>query len=345
MKTKKIIYYGLVIILTLSIIPMITACEDDDEIAPGIILVTGDTVDLGDIPAGSTGQGDFSIQGEGLDLPINLSISGEGFSIGRFFQLGTTNDENIQTSDFGETVLFAAANIVNNGRVLYMPDRSERGPVSTTIEINSQGITKTLQVVGNIVEPLPLEEGTVIYTNGFEFGLDDGTAVGNGEIGTDQQVDPTVLANTTIALSTDPDNLGEERDLRSDIQFARCPDNTFDPPCGEVLELRRVGTTLNIELLGLQPNREYFITYYVLPGGDSSRGLNVTVTGDTTPILNDLGGLGGRSAGYQEFMRTGIPDENGRLNINIVYTNDGTNSGSGRSLAFDDISVVAGPLP
>ncbi len=342
MKIKSSIYVSfLAAILCVSL----SSCEDDDSPEKDIILLTGDVVNLGEVPAGSTGQGDFSVKGQSLTRPITLSIAGEDFSIGRFYQLGTTNDVNIQTSDFGESVLFAAANIVNNGRVLFMPDRSDRGPVSTTVDITTEGISKTLQVTANVVEPLPLEEGTVVYANGFEFGIEDGTAVGNGEIGIDQQTDPSVIAISTVALSTDPDNLGQERDLRSDDDFARCPDNTFDPPCGDVLELRRVGTTLNIELLGLEPGRTFTITYYVLPGGNSSRGLNVTVTGDTSPIFDDLGGLGGRSAGYQEFTRTGIPDENGRLNINIVYTNDGTNSGGGRSLAFDDISVVAGPIP
>lgn len=301
---KTLIFLALIALLNIS-------CDDKDDETISIELVSGATLDLGDVPAGSTGIGSFAVKGIGLNLPIFLEIESDQFSL--------------------DKDLFPAANINNTANVLFSPSRTAtREPVSTTVMLTSGGRTETINVMANIVKPQPLAIGTQVYFNNMEFGLEHGDPVSSSNFDSSSTIDATVLFTHSVSPSG-----GDASRVRTNKTSSMCADNSIGD-CGNALRVVGNGTSVTVSLTGLEADRSYEVSYWVRPGGSSDRSLDVTVTGDTAPVFEDWGGFSDRSF-YRKVVRTGIADSSGNIEINFEYSGSST----ARTISIDDLEVVA----
>ncbi len=306
MKLNINTFLALLVLMVFSVI----SCENKDSIAQDIELVSGETLDLGDIPAGSSGSGSFTVKGIGLGFPIFLEIEGNNFSL----------DKN----------LFPAANINNTANVSFSPELTEaQETVSAVVLINSKGINKIINVTANIVEPEPLEVGTQVYFNNMEFGLEHGDPISSNQFAGSDNTHPTVLVTYDVA----PSGNNASR-IKTNKTSSMCSDNLIGD-CGNAFRITGNGSIINISLSGLEAGRSYEVSYWVRPDGSSSRSMDVTVTGDTEPAFEDWGGLSDRSF-YRKVVRTGIANNTGNLEINFEYSSSSTS----RTISVDDLKVV-----
>ncbi|MEW4923956.1 hypothetical protein [Algibacter sp. 2305UL17-15] len=298
------------IVLLVVMVFSLFSCEDKDPVTQDIELVSGETLDLGDVPAGSSGSGEFVVKGIGLGFPIFLEIEGDNFSL--------------------DKDLFPAANINNKGLVTFSPERTAtQETVSAVVMLNSKDITKTINVIANIVAPEPLEVGTQVYFNNMEFGLDHGDPISSSDFADSDNTHPTVMAVYDLA----PSGNNASR-IRTNKTSAMCDDNSIGD-CGNAFRITGNGSVINIALSGLEAGRSYEVSYWVRPDGSSSRSMDVTVTGDTEAAFEDWGGLSDRSF-YRKITRTGIADGTGNLEINFEYSSNSTS----RTISVDDLKVV-----
>jgi len=298
------------IIFALMVILMIS-CDDENTMVKDIELVSGDILDLGDVPAGSSGSGVFVVKGIGLEFPMFLDIRGDNFSL--------------------DKMLFPAANINNEANVSFSPPRTAtRESVSATVNITSKDINKTINVIANIVAPEPLDVNTQVYFNNMEFGLDHGEPINANDFVSSDNKHPTVMA----AYSLSPSG-GVPSRIKTNKTSSMCSNNSIGD-CGNAFRFTGNGTIAKISLSGLEAERNYEVSYWVRPDGSSSRSMDVTITGDTEEVFEDWGGFSDRNF-YRKIERIGVADGIGSLEINFKYSSNSTS----RTISIDDLKVVA----
>lgn len=291
-----------------------TSCKDEVGITPDITLVTGETLNLGDVPAGSSVSETFTVQGGGLRQVIYISVANGPFTL--------------------DKELFPAANIENTGTVTISTERTTtQGAVTGTIEVSSQGILKTIALTANVVKPAPLPVDTEIYFNDMEFGLDHGSDLVASAFEGTQVVHETA----TVQYDVSPSGNNSNR-IRVNATSSKCEDNSAGD-CGNSMRFTGQGSTVNVTLSGLESDRNYEVSYWVRPGGSSDRSMDVTVTGDVETAFEDWGsgGLGGDTGIYTKRIRTGIADASGNLSINFEYSANSTS----RTISVEDLRVVS----
>jgi len=298
-----------IILAFYTLILSLTSCEKDNSITPDILLISGETLDLGDVPAGSTGSGTFTVKGLGLGFPISLEIEGDNFSL--------------------EKDLFPAANINNSSVVIFSTEiTATQGPVSATVHLSSNNVNKTINVIANIVEPEPLEAGEQVYFNNMEFGLAHEQELTLSDFSNSGYTHPVVMATYELA----PQN-GNNSYIRTNKTSSMC-DDALIGDCGNALRFVGMGTSVAISLSGLESGRSYSVSYWVRPDGSTDRSMDVIVTGDIEPAYEYWGAYSDRSF-YREVVRTGIADEAGELKINFVFSYSSTS----RTISIDNLEV------
>ncbi|PIE78984.1 MAG: hypothetical protein CSA15_05030, partial [Candidatus Delongbacteria bacterium] len=298
----------LILILTTGLFINLS-CNNEDEITQDIELVSGETLDLGDVPAGSSVTGTFTVKGVNLSLPIYLNTSDQALSLNKDF--------------------FPAANINNEAEIVFSPEiTATQGSYSGSVEITSEDIVKTLNVVANIVEPVALPDDTEVYVNTMEFGLDHGSGISVSDFENADAPHSSVSVTYTLKRHQD-----KKSRIKVNKTSSKCNDNTVGD-CGNAVRIVGPGTKVTILLSGLEADRSYDVSYWIRPDGSSDRSMDVTVTGDTTSPTEDWGGHDDRSF-YTEVTRKGIADESGNLEISFEYTADSKS----RTISIDDIRV------
>ncbi len=287
-KTTK--YIVLILILTTGLFINLS-CNNEDEIVKDIELVSGETLDLSDVPAGSSVVGAFTVKGVNLSLPIYLKTSDKALSLNKDF--------------------FPAANINNKAEVVFSPEKTAtQGSYSGSIEITSEEIVKTLNVIANIVEPVGLPDNTEVYVNTMEFGLDHGSGISISDFEKADVLHPSVSVTYTLKR-----HQGKKSRIKVNKTSSKCNDKAIGD-CGNAVRIVGTGTKITILLSGLEAGRSYGVSYWIRPDGSSDRSMDVTVTGDTTSPTEDWGGYSDRSF-YREVTRKGVADESGNLKISF----------------------------
>ena len=300
--------------MMLPFILMTFSCDDNDNIiTPEISIVSGETIDFGDVPAGSAGTKSFNVRGSGLNLPITLNVSGDRMSITK--------------------TLFPAANINNSAEIIFSPSRDQaQVGVNGTIELSSGDISKTINVIANVVEPEPLPVETEIYFNDMEFGLDHNTPATTAILEGSHELHSSVMA--TYVLNKAGNN---ESRIRVNAQFPKCADGSAlqYSGCGNALRIVGETSSVTVNLIGLEADRNYEVSYWIRPGGSSERSLDVTITGDTEDAYENWGN--NDKTKYHNKIRTGIADSDGNFQMTFQYSYNST----GRTISLEDLSVTA----
>ena len=298
----------------LSFVLVVFSCEDDDNLGiPEISVVSGETLDLGDVPAGSSANVTFIVQGAGLDLPITLNVTGNNMSMSK--------------------TLFPAANIKNSAQIIFSPSRDDsQVAVSGSIELSSGDTSKIINIIANIIKPEPLPIDTEIYFNDMDFDLDHNTPVTKAILESSHKLNSTVMA--TYILNKSGNN---ESRIRVNAQFPKCADGSAlqNSGCGNALRIVGETSSVKIGLIGLEADRNYEVSYWIRPGGSSERSLDVTVTGDTEDAYENWGG--NDKTKYHNKIRTGVADSDGNFQMTFQYSFNST----GRTISIDDLSVIA----
>ena len=300
--------------MMLAVILMTFSCNDNDNlITPEINIVSGETIDFGDVPAGSSGTKSFNVKGSGLNLPITLNISGDKMSLTK--------------------TLFPAANINNSAEIIFSPSRDQAQiGVNGIIELSSGNISKTINVIANVVKPEPLPVETEIYFNDMEFGLDHNTPATTAILAGSHVLHSTVMATYTLNKSGN-----NETRIRVNAQFPKCADGSAlqNSGCGNALRIVGETSSVTINLIGLEADRNYEVSYWIRPGGSSERSIDVTVTGDTEDAYENWGNNDKNK--YYNRIRTGIADSDGNFQMTFEYSYNST----GRTISLEDLSVTA----
>ena len=291
--------------MMLAVILMTFSCNDNDNlITPEINIVSGETIDFGDVPAGSSGTKSFNVKGSELNLPMSLTKT-----------------------------LFPAANINNSAEIIFSPSRDQAQiGVNGIIELSSGNISKTINVIANVVKPEPLPVETEIYFNDMEFGLDHNTPATTAILAGSHVLHSTVMATYTLNKSGN-----NETRIRVNAQFPKCADGSAlqNSGCGNALRIVGETSSVTINLIGLEADRNYEVSYWIRPGGSSERSIDVTVTGDTEDAYENWGNNDKNK--YYNRIRTGIADSDGNFQMTFEYSYNST----GRTISLEDLSVTA----